>query len=80
MGQPGRTGPAGSGLHPILLCVCPGCPTVPGKSSSCKGRAGVGAGSCAGEARGTRRLSGRECYHRNLIFLHTLSAPHLFLD
>lgn len=23
---------------------------------------------------------GRECYHRDLIFLHTLSAPHLFLD
>lgn len=21
---------------------------------------------------------GRECYHRNLISLHTLSAPHLF--
>lgn len=30
------------------------------------------------QAAGAER--GRECYHRNLIFLHTLSAPHLFLD
>lgn len=63
--------------HP---CIFKG-PEVPGKNIFGKGRAGVGTGSSCWRSQGMRRLSGgRECYHRNLIFLHTLSAPHLFLD
>lgn len=77
----GGMGPTGSSLHPTRSTHLSRDPEVPGTNIVGKGRAGVGAGSSCWRSCGLQRLSGgRERYDRNLIFLHTLSAPHLFLD
>lgn len=76
----GGTGPASSSICPTPTARISGAPSFLEKHLR-KGQGWSWHGEFLLEKpRDAGAEWGRECYHRNLISLHTLSAPHLFLD
>lgn len=68
-------GPSKQRPPPHSRRACLGGPELPGKSSFCKGRAGVGAGSSAGEAGGAEAEWKRMLSQKPDFSTHSISSP-----